>query len=655
MAFPLTNSSLLRNDNKDQESSRSATLKSKPLKRPRKRCPGQPGTNVHSAAAGISVHNALLNMEPPPRDAQNGSRHLPWLRLTEWEIMNVRKKMKKNALWDPSEEIVRRELETLGRGPREYARARAEYLDNGKHFVDEDDIGKKDWSQRLGPCIQDFEASTDEETVGEAKKRKREAFDESEGRSHTPTEADSDMHKSTCEKFQSRRESARSKDKPHIDRSMREERQEIVPAWKERLSTSLRDRPNLARGDLFAFIQQFLIINEGEDGISARECLDQAEEWLILTNPNQSLNDVTPSRTGTLASKYPLSERLLYDQKHEPSDVPSSDVQAEMTGQRELASNANDPIPTRNDKPSLMTAAHALSEEIGSSGMVNNRSSPLIEGQTHEGHETNASKSRPLRDEMSHHRISITGSEKKARHSEVIDLDEYPSSVSDESSIQASPAIQASSQENLRLPDPSTGSSDVEYRGELSDEVVLGTDGQTPTTSANLAPPIDSQPDHPQLVQPQSDSVQSSEPELTNPPADASPSQNALSSSTISSQTSPQHSSEPSITTITTTASAATTISTSTTATNKPPSEFRKHFSLQIPKPRPPPHLFQIRRGRRRHRHRHQGQESRGVGDNKSEQQSNNRDDGETPRRRVERDGFKHARLADFVDRGEFS
>lgn len=59
------------------------------------------------------------------------------MRLTEWEMAKLRKRMKKNAIWVPSLTMVRRELKNLGRGAgfRDAAKATAEAA--GEPFVDE--------------------------------------------------------------------------------------------------------------------------------------------------------------------------------------------------------------------------------------------------------------------------------------------------------------------------------------------------------------------------------------------------------------------------------------------------------------------------------------------------------------------------------------
>jgi len=109
----------------------------KPPKPRGPRAPGQPGTNAHSAVAGISTSNALLALTPPPEGALKGSKWLPWMKLTEWEMAKLRKRMKKNAIWIPSQTMVRRELKNLGRGMAGKEAAKTAAESNGEVFVDE--------------------------------------------------------------------------------------------------------------------------------------------------------------------------------------------------------------------------------------------------------------------------------------------------------------------------------------------------------------------------------------------------------------------------------------------------------------------------------------------------------------------------------------
>ena len=112
------------------------------LKVPRPQCGPRPprpagvmGTNVHSQVAGISTSNALAKLQPPPEDAPLGSEHRPWGRLTQFELAKLRKRMKKNAVWQPSTTMINRELTTVGRSLPHYKAAKAEAEAAGKPFI----------------------------------------------------------------------------------------------------------------------------------------------------------------------------------------------------------------------------------------------------------------------------------------------------------------------------------------------------------------------------------------------------------------------------------------------------------------------------------------------------------------------------------------
>ena len=105
----------------------------KPPRAPRP--PGSMGTNVHSAVAGISTSNALRECTPPPPDVVPGDRkHAPWLELTKYELAKLRKRMKKNAVWSPSDTMILRELKLLGRGIEGYRAAKAKAEAAGEPF-----------------------------------------------------------------------------------------------------------------------------------------------------------------------------------------------------------------------------------------------------------------------------------------------------------------------------------------------------------------------------------------------------------------------------------------------------------------------------------------------------------------------------------------
>ncbi len=143
------------------------------------------GTNVHSSmGGGVSVHNALMALEPPPPDAKPGSRHAPWLRLTDWEMMMLRKRMKKNAKWRPSESMVKVELIGFGRGPHNYWEAKKKAEAEGVEFIDVDNIAAADPDKpRAWGEVSLTAASSSEDiprnkgmALNEAKKRKRDEF-----------------------------------------------------------------------------------------------------------------------------------------------------------------------------------------------------------------------------------------------------------------------------------------------------------------------------------------------------------------------------------------------------------------------------------------------------------------------------------------------
>ena len=104
------------------------------------RMSGVLGTNAHSSVAGISTSNAIALLERPPENAAPGSRHRPWLKLTEYEMAMLRKKMKKNAVWHPSSTMVRRELSVRGRGMENYKNAKRRAEETGEPLLDEDPL-----------------------------------------------------------------------------------------------------------------------------------------------------------------------------------------------------------------------------------------------------------------------------------------------------------------------------------------------------------------------------------------------------------------------------------------------------------------------------------------------------------------------------------
>ncbi len=140
-----------------------------------------------AALTAAAAANAAALLRPPPQNAVIGSTDAPWLQLTQYELAVLRKRMKKNAAWAPSETMIARELKSLGRGPEAYREAKKKAEDEGRVFeaqvpalVTDDESG----SQQLpaGAISADLLDSTDIPTsnkgmkLNEAKKLKREAL-----------------------------------------------------------------------------------------------------------------------------------------------------------------------------------------------------------------------------------------------------------------------------------------------------------------------------------------------------------------------------------------------------------------------------------------------------------------------------------------------
>ncbi|ETS79840.1 hypothetical protein PFICI_07369 [Pestalotiopsis fici W106-1] len=81
-----------------------------------------------------STSSALAKLKPPPDDAVLGGPDLPWLQLTPYELAKLRKRMKKNAVWNPSDTMIARELKSVGRGVEAYKEAQQKAKDEGKPF-----------------------------------------------------------------------------------------------------------------------------------------------------------------------------------------------------------------------------------------------------------------------------------------------------------------------------------------------------------------------------------------------------------------------------------------------------------------------------------------------------------------------------------------
>ncbi|KAI1437704.1 hypothetical protein GGR50DRAFT_685731 [Xylaria sp. CBS 124048] len=87
-----------------------------------------------SGQPSVSTSTALAKLKPPPEDAVPGSVDAPWLQLTQYELARLRKRMKKNAQWIPSDTMIARELKNLGRGIEAFREAEKKAEEEGQPF-----------------------------------------------------------------------------------------------------------------------------------------------------------------------------------------------------------------------------------------------------------------------------------------------------------------------------------------------------------------------------------------------------------------------------------------------------------------------------------------------------------------------------------------
>lgn len=73
-------------------------------------------TPLASTIASVTRSQASVSSAATPTQARDGEK--PWDQLTVPELARLRRKMKKNLSWTPSVLMTARELETLGRGPK---------------------------------------------------------------------------------------------------------------------------------------------------------------------------------------------------------------------------------------------------------------------------------------------------------------------------------------------------------------------------------------------------------------------------------------------------------------------------------------------------------------------------------------------------------
>ncbi|KAK4202740.1 hypothetical protein QBC40DRAFT_195746, partial [Triangularia verruculosa] len=147
----------------------------------------RPRTSVPppNVPGGLSTSAVMASLVPPPENAVPGSADAPWCQLTAFELARLRKRMKKNAAWTPSDTMVARELAALGRGVDAFKAAKKKAEDEGRVFegtmpVPTIDPHTGEKRMPLGALTVDALASDDKNItnrgmkLNEAKKLKRE-------------------------------------------------------------------------------------------------------------------------------------------------------------------------------------------------------------------------------------------------------------------------------------------------------------------------------------------------------------------------------------------------------------------------------------------------------------------------------------------------
>ncbi|KAM5450987.1 hypothetical protein MaudCBS49596_004098 [Microsporum audouinii] len=172
-----------------------ALEKTKKEKQPKNRKPARPADKPPTEAA-----KPAPILEPPPADAVIGGEYRPWLRLTEWEMARLRKKMKKNNVWQPSDVMIQRELALGARGWDGYLAAKQKAEEEGTEFVDCDDIANTyspDQPAYKGAGMPPQYRSEESKTIlnrgmklNEAKKQKRESLAREQAAAQAAAEAE---------------------------------------------------------------------------------------------------------------------------------------------------------------------------------------------------------------------------------------------------------------------------------------------------------------------------------------------------------------------------------------------------------------------------------------------------------------------------------
>ena len=611
---------------------------------------GKPQTYACTLSVNTQVDEIILQSRPPPLDARVGSKHKPSCRLTEWVLINLRKRFKKGVDWNPPSNVLLHELGRLGRITTAADRYRAgcQCLANGWYFPCGEDSMDACYGRKFALRNETAQNVRQGVAFKGANKRKIEAKNNSEG---SPSAGmDTNREKRPCVPVKcSSLEVDQNTKAVGLEKRDGNTSCKMTEILERKGSTNMEKDPR-SKESAVCKLAKVLKKHEGasyeepsadfdtvykalcEDLFHFDESNRNFKPGLQYAPDSHFLKLISLSHQGIYA--YPLMEYLGAAQdsalfivvewiRHMMDGTDREAVRHNKSKYEHATFEevrrmllAGEIPPSAKMKRLLMDMAPLLNDGGLDvlAGFIN-LSLPLSSEGRFEVLESRANKKR-LTAGHSDGPCSITN-----EHSpEEIDLDEYPSSDSDEETILEGKDTNAPLPREQETPEEATRACSAEAKLGPSLDVGSKNDAETSNNPTNLIQPTSS--NNLGAIIPLSSGLSSSD--------------GVDSASAVSNQKPSTDSNDPSVITSPGSTTAASGISSTATSTpsNRNASDFRRYFVSQIPRTQPPPLLWQF----------------------KQKRQLENSDEPEQNQIRSKPDsniGFKHQRLADFVTCGK--
>jgi len=305
-----------------------------------------------SASAADKARQARETTEPyqqptpPPPNAEIGSRWKPWTHLTEYEMYKIRKRMKKNLSWVPSDVMIRRELADSGRGWENYYRAKALAEAEGTKFIDLDGM------ERTLPKVEKAEKVAKVEAVESI-----ESLDKIDKATEKSSESDSE----TSSTSSSSEEETTSEEKVETTRvsTIAVTPSNVTPVPKPRAAK--KAEPKKDKKDVVAQSQAALAAQEAE--LAARRLGDIGSKFRTLfTTPfasalaSLSRSASTPT-TNTPVTGKKATEKASRKRKAETTPTSSASPSAEPDTMRKRPKVVPKPSPLAASPESVPASA----------------------------------------------------------------------------------------------------------------------------------------------------------------------------------------------------------------------------------------------------------------------------------------------------------